>query len=64
MVPIDQCKDKKESYLRWVGNIQRRETNELIIKKSELIQVERMKKSRGRSKRTLIEVVRNDMSIN
>ena len=33
VVPIDQCKDKRESYLRWFGNVQRRETNELIIKK-------------------------------
>ena len=40
----------RESHLRWFGRVQI---------KSELIQIEGMKKVRGRPKITLIEVVKN-----
>ena len=47
---------------RWFGHVHRRATNE-PLRKSELIQVEGMKKGRGRSKIALVEVIKKDMSI-
>jgi hypothetical protein len=55
VTPIDE--KMKENHLRWFGHVQKRAIN-APVKKSELIQVDRMKKDRGRPKITLIEVVK------
>ena len=60
VTPIDE--KMRESCLRWFGHIQRREIN-APVRKSELIQVEGMKKCKGIPNLTLIEVVKNDMLI-
>ena len=52
----------KESHLRWFGHVQRRVIIALV-KKSELIQVEVMKKGRGRPKIILVQVIKKDMTI-
>ena len=56
------CKNMREGCLRWFGHVQRRATN-APIRESELALVEGMKKSRGRPKITLIEVIKREMSI-
>ena len=61
---------KLTNYWAWNGLVmfrgQSRAINELVRRKSELIQFEWMKKKkklRGRQKITLVEVVKNDMLI-
>ena len=61
MTSIDE--KMRESHLRWFGHVQRRVTNALV-KKSKLIQVEGTKNGRVSQKITLVELVKNDMSIN
>ena len=51
----------REYHLRWLGHVQRRVTN-LLVRKSELIQVEEKKNSRGKQKIKLVEVVKNDIN--
>ena len=51
----------REYRLRWFGHVQRR-VNNLLVRKSGLIQVEKKKNSRGRQKITLVEVVKNDIN--
>ena len=55
-------KKTREYCLRWFGYVQRVVTN-VLIRKLELIQSEGMKNGRGRLKKTLVEVVKNEMSI-
>ena len=60
MVHIDE--KIRENQLRWYGHIQ----NEAIrapVKKSNLIQVNGMKRGRGRPKITLVKVVKKNMLI-
>ena len=52
----------RESHLRWFGHVQRRVIN-APVRKSELIQVEGMKKGRGRPKIILVQVIKKDMTI-
>ncbi len=52
----------KESRLRWFDYIKRKVIN-VLVRNNELIQVEGTKKGRVRQKTTLIEVVKNDLSI-
>ena len=61
MTSIDE--KTRESRLRWFGHVQRRVTN-VLIKKSKLIQVEGTKNGGVSQKITLVELVKNDMSIN
>ncbi len=58
MVPINE--KMRESRLRWFDHMQIREIN-APVRKSELIQ--KKKRGRGRPKITIVEVVKNDMSI-
>lgn len=51
-----------ESRLRWFNHVQRRTSN-AVVRISELIEVEGMKKGQSKAKITLVEVVNNDMSI-
>lgn len=51
-----------ESHLRWFNHVQRRTSN-AVVRISELIEVEGMKKGQSKAKITLVEVVNNDMSI-
>jgi hypothetical protein len=60
VAPIDE--KIGESCLRFFDHVQRRAIN-AQVRKSELIQVEGMKKGRGRPKIALIELVKKDMSI-
>lgn len=60
VVPIDE--KIRKSYLRWFGYVQRK-TTYAPIKKNGLIQVEEMKKERGRPKITLVDMIKNDISI-
>ena len=55
VTPIDE--KMRENPLGWFGHVQRRVIN-VPVRKSELKQVERIKKSRGRPKITLIEIVK------
>ena len=48
--------------MRWFSHVQMRVINALI-RKNEFIQVERIKKDRGRPKISLVEIVNKDMSI-
>ena len=52
---------KRESCFRWFGHVQRRAMN-AFVRKSELIQVEGMKKGRGRPNITLLEVVKKNVN--
>ena len=52
----------RETRLRWFGYVQRRASN-VLVRKSELIIVEGTKKGRRRPKITLVEVIKNDISI-
>ena len=52
----------REGRLRWFGHVQRR-SRSAPIRRSELIQIESSKKTRGRPKRTWVEVVRKDLKI-
>ena len=54
-------KDEGESY--WFSHVHRKATD-APVRKSEFIQVEETKKGRGRPKIILVEVIKNDMSIN
>jgi len=47
--------EKTRSHLKWFWHVERRAIN-VLIRKYKLIQVEGMKKSRGRPKLTLVEV--------
>ena len=60
VVPIDE--KMRENRLRWFSHVQMRVINALI-RKNEFIQVERIKKDRGRPKISLVEIVNKDMSI-
>lgn len=60
VVPIDE--KIRKSYLTWFGYVQRK-TTYAPIKKNELIQVEETKKDRGRPKITLVDMIKNDISI-
>ena len=46
--------------MKWLPHVQRISINALV-RKSELIQVERIKKGRGRPKITLVEVIKKDL---
>ncbi|KAL4179859.1 hypothetical protein AMTRI_Chr13g122250 [Amborella trichopoda] len=60
MTPIG---DKmRESRLRWVDHVWRRPSTTLVMRCG-LVQVEGLKRVRGRPKRTRLEVVRKDMGI-
>lgn len=50
-------KKMRESRLRFVDHVQRKETN-APVRTSELIQVREQKKGRGKPKITLVEVIR------
>ena len=60
VTPIN--KKMKEICLRWFGHVQSKAIN-VLIRKSELIQVEETQKGRGRPKITLVDVVKKDKSI-
>ena len=60
VVPIDE--KMRENCLKWFSHVQMRVINALI-RKNEFIQVERIKKDRGRPKISLVEIVNKDMSI-
>ena len=60
VAPIDE--KIRKSYLKWFGYVQRRATY-APIKKNEFIQVEEMKKDRRRQKITLVDIIKNDISI-
>lgn len=53
---------KDESHLRWLGHVQRRAIN-ARVRKSEWDQVERTIKNRGWPSITLVEVIKDDLSI-
>ncbi|KAL4185358.1 hypothetical protein AMTRI_Chr10g5540 [Amborella trichopoda] len=52
----------RESRLRWAGHVWHRPST-IPIRRCELVQVEGLKRERGRPKRTRLEVVRKDMGI-
>ena len=54
MEPIDE--KMRESYLRWIGHVQRREINS-PVRKRDSIQVKGNERGKGRPRITLIEVV-------
>ena len=58
VAPIDE--KMIESNLKWLGHVQRISIN-ASVRKSELIQVERIKKGRGRPKITLVEVIKKGL---
>ena len=60
MAPIDE--KVGESFLRWFGDVSRNAIN-APVKKIEF-NLREQKKIRGRPKLTLIDIVKNDMSIN
>ena len=60
VVPIDE--KMRENHLRWFSHVQMRVINALL-RKNEFIQVERIKKGRGRLKITLVETVKKDLSM-
>ena len=55
VVPIDE--KMRENRLKWFSHVQMRVINALL-RKNEFIQVERIKKGRGRLKITLVETVK------
>ena len=60
VVPIDE--KMRENRLKWFSHVQMRVINALL-RKNEFIQVERIKKGRGRLKITLVETVKKDLSM-
>ena len=60
VVPIDE--KMRENCLKWFSHVQMRVINALL-RKNEFIQVERIKKGRGRLKITLVETVKKDLSM-
>ena len=59
VVPMDN--KMKESRLRWFGHVQRRPMTTLV-RRIKTIQVEDARRTRGRPKLTLVEVVKRDMA--
>ena len=60
VVPIDE--KMRENRLKWFSHVQMRVINALL-RKNKFIQVERIKKGRGRLKITLVETVKKDLSM-